>query len=151
MSNDFTAKTRDIGLLILRVGLGIMFVYHGAPKLSGGPPMWHTLGMATGFLGIHFLPTFWGFMAVCAELFGGMLLIFGLAVRPVGFILFIDMVVAAAMHLGMKQGMASASHAIEDGIVFLSLVLIGAGKLSFDQMIADRWNKKKAKTPSPHL
>ena len=33
----FLDKYRDIGLLILRVGIGIMFMIHGLPKLTAGP------------------------------------------------------------------------------------------------------------------
>jgi uncharacterized membrane protein YphA (DoxX/SURF4 family) len=30
-------KYKNFGLLILRVGLGVMFIYHGLQKLLGGP------------------------------------------------------------------------------------------------------------------
>ena len=56
-----TDRYRDLGLLILRVGIGIMFLFHGLPKLTGGPAFWGQLGMATNFLGIGFAPAFWGF------------------------------------------------------------------------------------------
>jgi putative oxidoreductase len=125
-------KYRDQGLLILRIGLGIMFIYHGAPKLLAGPHMWYKLGMAMGFLGIHFLPTAWGFMAAFVECIGGLFLIGGFFFRTACALLAFDMIVAAAMHLGSHQGLASASHAIEDGIVFLALVLIGPGANSVD-------------------
>ncbi len=36
-------RYRDAGLLILRIGIGIMFLYHGAPKLIGGPEKWEKL------------------------------------------------------------------------------------------------------------
>ncbi|WP_369811116.1 DoxX family membrane protein [Hymenobacter mellowenesis] len=29
----------DFGLLIIRVGIGLMFMLHGYPKLTGGPAM----------------------------------------------------------------------------------------------------------------
>jgi Predicted membrane protein len=128
-------KYHDQGLLVLRIGLGIMFIYHGAPKLFGGPHHWLQLGMAMGALGIHFLPVFWGFMAALAEFAGGILLIAGLLFRPACLFLLIDMIVAAAMHLSKHQGLGAASHAIEDGIVFLSLLLIGPGKLSMGHWV----------------
>jgi putative oxidoreductase len=28
---------KNFGLLVIRVGLGILFIYHGLPKLLGGP------------------------------------------------------------------------------------------------------------------
>ena len=33
----FLDKYRDIGLLFLRIGIGVMFIMHGLPKLIGGP------------------------------------------------------------------------------------------------------------------
>ena len=136
-------RFRDLGLLVLRVGLGGMFIYHGLPKLLAGPALWAQLGTATGTLGIHFLPVFWGFMAAAAEGIGGLLLLLGLLTRPACLIMFINMVVAASFHLGKGDGLGIASHAIEAGIVFLSLVLIGPGRYSLDEVI------KPSKNPKP--
>jgi putative oxidoreductase len=138
----FLDKYRNLGLLILRIGLGLMFIYHGVPKLMAGPEHWLKLGMSMGFLGIHFLPTFWGFMAAFAEAFGGLFLIGGFFFRIACFLLVVDMVVAATMHFGSHQGLAMASHAIEDGIVFLSLLLIGPGAISLDDWLWGRFGKK---------
>ena len=44
-------------------------------------------------------------------------------------------VVAAISHLSRGDGLSGASHAIELGIVFLSLILIGAGKYSLDEKL----------------
>jgi putative oxidoreductase len=126
-------KYTDIGLLILRVGIGIMFLYHGAPKLLGGPEKWEKLGMAMKYVGIQSVPVFWGFMAAFSEFFGGICIILGLFFRPACILLTITMAVAALMHLGKGDGLNVASHAIEDGIVFLSLILIGPGKYSIDK------------------
>ncbi len=131
-------RFRDQGLLILRLGLGVMFMWHGWPKIAGGPHFWHMLGMATGHVGIHFAPTFWGFMAAFAEFGGGIMLIAGFLTRLACVLLVVDMLVATSMHLGMGQGLAVASHAIECGIVFLSLILIGPGKFSFDSMMGGK-------------
>ncbi len=133
----FLTKYRELGLLLLRVGLGVMFVIHGAPKIMGGPETWTALGKATSSVGIHFLPIFWGFMAACAECFGGLFLILGLFFRPACILLGITMTVAAMMHLSMlKPGtnfMSVVAHPIEMAIVFYSLILIGPGKYSVDK------------------
>ena len=42
-------KYKNFGLLVIRVGLGIMFIYHGFPKLAGGEKMWIQLGSATKY------------------------------------------------------------------------------------------------------
>ncbi len=137
----FLNKYRDVGLLILRVGFGIMFMFHGAPKMFGGPEKWSRLGTAMGNFGIDFLPAFWGFMASFSEFFGGILLISGLFFRPACILLTITMIVAAGFHIGRGDGFPGASRAIENGIVFLSLTLIGPGKVSLDKRLSrDRDN-----------
>jgi putative oxidoreductase len=30
-------RYRDAGLLVLRIGIGVMFMLHGFPKVMGGP------------------------------------------------------------------------------------------------------------------
>ncbi len=128
-------KYRDTGLLILRVGIGIMFVLHGWPLIMGGPAMWEKLGGAMGNFGIHFAPNFWGFMAVIAEFGGGVCLILGLLTRWACVFLTISMIVAATMHFSKGDGLQVASHAIEAGILFFSLILIGPGEYSLDKKI----------------
>lgn len=132
----FWDKHRDIGLLILRIGFGCMFLYHGLPKLFAGPERWERLGGAMASLGITFLPTFWGFMAAISEALGGICLILGFFLRPACILLTITMVVAAASHLGRGEGLGGAAHALKAGIVFLSLILIGPGKYSLDEKLS---------------
>src|SRR3990172_8899202 len=101
MINKFLTKYyTDEGLLLLRIGIGIMFIYHGWPKISGGPEFWGKLGGATTFIGINFAPTFFGFMSASAEFFGGIAVILGLLFRPACAVLVVNMWVATAMHLG---------------------------------------------------
>jgi putative oxidoreductase len=124
---------KNTGLLITRVGLGAMFIFHGYPKLMGGPEGWAGLGASTKFIGITFLPVIWGFLAALVETLGGFLLLIGLAFRPVCILLVINMVVAAATHLGKGDGLQGASHAIELAIVFAGLLFVGPGKYSVDK------------------
>ncbi len=131
-------KYRDIGLLILRVGLGISLFFHGYPKLEGGPELWAKLGGALGALGINFAPTFMGFMAAIAETLGGILLAVGLFTRPALFFILNTMIVATVMHMTQGDSFKVYSHALELSIVFLSLIFIGPGKYS-----ADVWYLKR--------
>lgn len=131
----FLNKHRHVGLLVLRIGIGLMFILHGAPKLFDGPEKWVKIGAAMASLGIGFAPAFWGFMAAVSEFFGGICLILGFVFRPACILLTITMLVAAISHLSRGDGIGGASHAIELGIVFLSLILIGAGRYSLDEKL----------------
>lgn len=124
---------KNFGLLIIRVGLGIMFIYHGYPKLIGGVKMWEGLGTSTKYVGITFLPAVWGFLAAAVETVGGVLLILGLAFRPVCLLLLINLIVAAFSHFGKGDGIDGAAHAIEDAIMFAGLIFVGPGKYSVDK------------------
>lgn len=105
-----------------------MFLVHGVPKLLGGPERWESLGNNMQYLGVTFLPAFWGFMAGFAEAVGGLCLILGIFYIPACILLTITMIVATIRHLATGDGIGGASHAIEAGILFFSLIFIGPGK-----------------------
>ncbi len=130
---DTLGKYRNTGLLILRLGLGAMMMFHGFPKIMGGPDKWAGLGGSMSVIGINFIPAFWGFMAAIAEGLGGFLLLLGLFFRPVNMLLVFTMIIAALVHINKGEGIMGASHAIELGIVFFGLIFIGPGKYSVDK------------------
>ena len=133
MSFLSSENRRDLGLLFLRVGIGAMFIAaHGFPKLMGGPDTWVRVGGAMSLFGLTFAPAMWGFFAMAAELVGGILLILGKWVRPASAAMLGTMIVASTMHLRMGDGLPKSSHAIEAGVVFLALLLLGGGKYALD-------------------
>jgi putative oxidoreductase len=125
----------DLGLLVLRLGLGVMLVVHGYPKLMGGPEKWTALGGAMQSFGIDFAPTAWGLAAAVAETIGGQLLALGLLFRWACAALLLTMLVAAVSHLAAGEGFNAYSHALELGFVLLGLLLVGPGKYSADQQL----------------
>jgi putative oxidoreductase len=131
-----TLTAADWGLLILRVGLGVMFVFHGHAKMFSGPGKWAEIGhMAMPHLGIHFAPEMWGFLAAFAEFFGGVFVLLGLATRLYAFLLAITMVVAATTLLSNGADLTKASQPIELCVVFLSLIFLGSGRISLEYML----------------
>ncbi|MBF9237644.1 DoxX family protein [Hymenobacter sp. BT683] len=133
----FTNRYRfhDLGLLLLRVGLGVMFMVHGFPKLAGGPTAWAGIGGVMDSVGLGFAPTFWGFLAALAEFGGGLLLALGLWFRLACFGLLITMIMATVMHATKGDGFSGYSHALESAFVFLGLLVAGPGRYSFDERL----------------
>ena len=129
-----TYSTRDLGLLVLRLGVGTsLALFHGWGKISGGPARWHDIGTAMPDLGLAFLPAFWGFMAGFAEFFASILLAVGFLFRPAAALLAFTMLVAITHHLRIPagdpgSGWRAASHAVELFCVFVALFLSGPGK-----------------------
>ena len=100
MIGKYSESQKNFGLLFLRIGIGVMFIMHGYPKIIGGPDKWEKLGGAMSHIGIDFAPVFWGFMAAFAEFGGGILLLLGLMFQPACLMLAFTMLVATMMHLG---------------------------------------------------
>ena len=141
MITKFLDKHKDIGLLIIRLGLGTAFIaIHGIGKLSGGPELWVKLGGAMKNLGITFYPEFWGFMSMFAEFFIPFFLIMGFMYRPAALIISFNMLVAMLTHLSKLDPWSRVAPAMELMIVFIGLFFLGPGKYSVDRLI---WKKKK--------
>lgn len=124
---------RNFGLLVLRVGLGVMMFMHGLPKLTGGPEKWESLGQNMGQLHIHFMPVIWGFMSAVTESIGGIFLVLGLWFRLICVLMVINFIVAILTLFASGKGLMGASEAIELAFVFFGLIFLGAGTLSVDK------------------
>lgn len=133
---------KNTGLLLLRIGIGIMFMLHGWPKMTGGPERWAKLGANMQLLGIDFMPEFWGFMAAFAETAGGALLVLGLFFRPTVILLVITMLVATLRHAAAGDGFGGYSHALEAAILFFALYFIGPGRYSLDKQLFPNKSRK---------
>ena len=124
---------RNFGLLVVRVGLGIMMFLHGLPKLTGGIPRWESLGQSMGHLHIHVFPVFWGFMSAITESIGGLFCVLGLWFRLVSLLMVINFIVAILTLFAAGKDMLGASEAIELCCVFFGFIFLGAGTYSVDK------------------
>jgi putative oxidoreductase len=123
----------DVGLLLIRLMLGVVFIYHGAPKLFGGLD-----GFAgyLGGLGVP-LPTVAALLAALAEFLGGLLLIAGLYFRLALWPTVITMLVAAFMVHGhafnvQDQGM---EYPLTLAVMVAGLALTGPGALTVGKLL----------------
>ena len=97
MLRKLTATDNTTAITIIRVVLGIIFFAHGAQKMLGwfgGYGFHGTMGYFTGTMHI---PAFFAFLAISAEFFGGLGLIFGLLTRVAAFGIAVNMLVAVVM------------------------------------------------------
>lgn len=131
------AVNRNLGLLLLRVGIGLsLLAAHGYSKITGGPDLWAGVGANMKNLGITFWPTFWGLMAAVSEFGASILLVLGVLFRPAAAMLAFTMFVAMLHHLNLptdapRSGFSGASHAFELFCVYIALILTGPGKYAF--------------------
>lgn len=130
-------RYQGTGLLLLRIGVGIMMILHGLPKLMDGKEKWVKLGGNMKHFGLNAYPEIWGFMASVTETVGGLFFLIGFFFRPSSFLLMFTMLVAASSHLYKAnttlEGVMDASEAIELGFVFLAMFIIGPGRYSIDK------------------
>src|SRR3954447_26886012 len=135
---------KDLGLLLLRAGVGATLVAHGTQKLFGwfdGPGI---EGTAAGFHHGGFRPARQHAMAAGAsEAAGGALLALGLATPAAGAAVVGTMAVAADLHrpngfFTMKGGY---EYPLVLGATGAGLALAGPGRLSLDRLLGDRFNR----------
>lgn len=137
----------DLGLTILRVGLGIVFFAHGAQKMLGWFGGYGFSGTMNMFTQMMHIPAPLAFLAICAEFFGGLGLIFGLLTRVAAFGIACNMLVAiATVHApngffmnwsGQQKGEGFEYHLLVLAIT-LVLMIYGAGRLSIDRALASK-------------
>jgi putative oxidoreductase len=139
----FLNSLQPVGLLLLRVALGIIFLAHGYPKLA------HLRGEAQmqGFFVEHGLPGYFVYVAGVIETFGGGLLILGLFTRGAALLLAIEMSVAI-----WKVHSAHGYFAVNEyqfpltlATSCFALATIGAGMISLDQALFEGRGKARAK------
>jgi putative oxidoreductase len=107
----------DAALLILRLVLGVIMIYHGWPKLMDFG------GTVAGFQGMGIpLPGLAAAVALIAELVGGILMLLGVATDIAGLLFAIDML-GAIVFVHAKNGFAVAEGGVEWPLALLAMAL----------------------------
>jgi putative oxidoreductase len=120
---------------LLRIGAGLLFMQHGAQKLFGALGGMDGQGAKVGNLMSQMGA------AGILEFFGGLLIVIGLATRPVAALLFIQMLVAyfqAHMPQGGMPVQNGGELALLYALAWAFFAGNGAGPLSVDAALARR-------------
>ena len=127
----FLSSLQPLGLLILRVTLGLIFLTHGYPKLTRS-----TAALQAMFVQ-HGLPAKLVYVAGVLETFGGLLLIVGLFARSAALLLAIEMGVAIVkVHSGHGiMALYEYEFPLVLGSACLALATVGAGLASVDYLL----------------
>lgn len=126
-------RFEQFALLFLRAGLGVLACYHGYPFFTGGVAAWAEIGKAVSAVGITFHYPVFGFIGALALFFGGMFITVGLFTRIWSFLAGVTLSVAAISQMQSAGGFAESTHALALAIVFLSLFILGPGRVSLDE------------------
>ena len=126
-------KMRPAALLLLRVGLGVIFIYNGYPKIFG-----RRLEHIDEMIHINHLPAYFVYIAFVLEVGGGALLIAGLFTRIAGLLLAGEMAIAMWKGEQFFQNPLSVDKyelALALGVGSFALATFGAGIISLDHAI----------------
>ncbi|MEN5302739.1 MULTISPECIES: DoxX family protein [unclassified Pseudomonas] len=129
-----------LGLSVIRILVGVIFMAHGAQKLFGlfggygleGTGQWmESIGLAPGYL--------MALLSGSAEFFGGLALVIGLLARPAALALTVTLVVAIfSVHI--NNGLFMSNNGYEFALALLAgtvaVLIEGAGRFSVDRLIA---------------
>jgi len=128
---------RGIAPLILRVVIGVIFTVHGYGKLFSGMPHFKPYVVSLGF------PPFMAWVAAGTEFFGGVALILGLLTRwaALGIACVMAVAIAKVHWAGGLTGTETVDgyeYPLSLLAVAVSLMLTGAGPLSFDRNLIEK-------------
>lgn len=131
-STKFSQGGIHFSLLLLRMGLGLMMLTHGVPKLM------HFTRMAPGFFDPFHVNGYFSLgLVVFAEVFCALFLVLGLFTRGFVIPLLIEMIVIILMvhqHDGFSRQELPAHYLLG----FLIILILGPGKISLDRLVSGR-------------
>jgi putative oxidoreductase len=141
----FLNSFQPLGLLILRVTLGVIYFTHGYPKLAHANPAMQTMFVQHGF------PAQFVYVAGVLETFGGLLLLVGLFTRAAALLLAIEMCVAITK-VHIVHGIM-AVHDYEFPLALaaacFALATLGAGAASLDYLLFGQGGSNRSRAAKP--
>jgi putative oxidoreductase len=141
----FLNSFQPLGLLFLRIALGVIFFTHGYPKLAHANPAMQAMFVQ------HGLPAQFVYVAGVLETFGGLLLLLGLFTRAAALLLAIEMCVAIAK-VHIVHGIMVV-HDYEFPLALaaacFALATVGAGAASLDHLLFGEGGSNRSRAAKP--
>jgi putative oxidoreductase len=128
----------DIGIFLLRVVLGFMFIGHGGQKLFGWFGGSGIEGTTASMAKLGLRPAgLWAVVAALSEFGGGLLLLLGF-LSPVGSLGIIAAMIEAIIDVHWKKGFWNTKGGYEFNLIniaaALAIALTGPGRISLDAL-----------------
>jgi uncharacterized membrane protein YphA (DoxX/SURF4 family) len=128
-------RHRDMGLLLLRMGIGMMMLLEGV-QIIRDDRLWIELDAMMDLFNWGGNPVLWGMLIGSMATCGGVAFAVGLLHRLSTFVLLVIATVMAAGSVFLELPWASFAAATQMWLVFASFLFIGAGDYSLDRMLA---------------
>ena len=144
MLRKLLVTDENTATVILRFVLGVVFFAHGAQKMLGWFGGYGFSGTMAYFTGTAHFPAMFAFLAIAAEFFGGVGLMFGFLTRIAAFGISVNMFVAiatvhSAVGFFMNWTGAQKGEGFEYHLLVLAmtafLMIRGGGAFSLDRAI----------------
>jgi putative oxidoreductase len=131
-SSEYSSNNISMALLVLRVGIGVLMLIHGVPKMAGlfsdGPVQFPSVLGMTPEISLS--------LAVFAEVICSVLLIVGFGTRLATIPLIITMLVAV-LYIHGNDPFANQEIGIHYLLAYVLLLITGAGKYSLDNLLTN--------------
>jgi putative oxidoreductase len=133
----------DVGLLILRIGLGLLFLFYGSQKMLGVFGGRGYSAQVEAFIGQGFPPLL-AHLAILTEFLGGLMLLVGFFTPLAALGLTVMMSVATWKHMSTPNAWNLLANSGQSGdvsrffytfslaVACLAVLIIGPGKISLD-------------------
>lgn len=132
----------DAGLLLVRIAIGIVFLYHGIDKLTN-------LDGVIGFFGMLGLAPFVAYAVAIVETLGGLAMIVGYGARVAGLFL-AGVMVGAIFLVKASKGFAGGGYELDLVmlLISLSITVAGPGRYSLSSCCKKDGSELPMQTPA---
>lgn len=132
---NFLNRLQPLGLLVLRLVLGIIMIAHGWQKIAD-----HLHGI-TGMMHQIGFPPFMAYLVVATEFGGGILILIGFLTRFAALATFVEMLVAI-LKVHLPHGLFASNGGFEFPMacaaIAFALIFSGAGPIAIDWLLGNK-------------